>query len=145
MKINKVLESILCGVCCTMLLSADTLILRDGKAIQGTFVGGSAKQINFISSAGQSMQVPIAGVMSLTFSAPAAAAAAAPRPAASPAPAAAKPALVIPSGTTLRISTIDAIDVDSSQAGKTFRGSLSDPVMSGGDVLIPRGAAVVLE
>ncbi len=42
------------------------------------------------------------------------------------------------------MSTIDAIDVDSSQAGKTFRGSLSDPVMSGGNVLVPRGAAVVL-
>ena len=58
--------------------------------------------------------------------------------------AAPKPAIIIPAGTTLRVSVIDMIDVDSSQAGKTFRGSLSDPLMSGGEVLIPRGASVVL-
>jgi hypothetical protein len=137
--------SIACGLCCAAQLSADTLILRDGKAIQGTFVSGTARQISFISSSGQALQVPIANVMSLTFSAPAAAVAAAPKPP-PPAPqaAAAKPAVIIPAGTTLRVSTIDAIDVDTSQAGKTFRGSLSDPVMSGGNVLVPRGAPVVL-
>jgi hypothetical protein len=122
---------------CASSLSADTLILRDGKAVQGSFVGGSAKQINFVSSAGDVMQVPLGNVMSLTFSAPAAAAVAA-------APAPPSPSVVIPAGTTLRIATIDAINVDTSQAGKTFRGSLSDPLMSGGTVLIPRGAAVVL-
>lgn len=145
MKFKKILLSIVLGLCGTAMLNADTLILRDGKVIQGTFVGGSTRQISFISSSGQTLQVPIANVMSLTFSAPAAAAAAAPKPAPAPAPApSAKPAVVIPAGTTLRVSTIDAIDVDSSQAGKTFRGSLSDPLMSGGNVLIPRGAPVVL-
>jgi hypothetical protein len=146
MKSNKILVSLLYSACCATLLSADTLILRDGKAIQGTFVGASTKQINFVASSGQLMQVPIAHVMSLTFSTPAAAVAAAPKPAPAPTPppAAVKPALIIPAGTTLRVSTIDAIDVDSSQAGKTFRGSLSDPIMSGGNVLIPRGAPVVL-
>jgi hypothetical protein len=148
MKIEKSLAIIACGLCCTALLSADTLILRDGRAIQGTFVSGSARQITFITPSGQTLQVPIASVMSLTFSAPAAAVAAAPKPAPTPPPAqrpaAAKPAVIIPAGTTLRISTIDAIDVDTSQAGKTFRASLSDPIMSGGNVLIPRGAPVVL-
>jgi hypothetical protein len=144
MKIKKVLASILFGACCTTLLSADTLVLRDKSAIEGTFVGGTTKYINFVSSSGKTMQVPVSQVMWLTFSAPAAAVATAPKPAPAPSPAPAKPALIIPAGTTLRVSTIDAIDVDSSQAGKTFRGSLSDPVMSGGDVLVPRGAAVVL-
>jgi hypothetical protein len=125
-------------------MSADTLILRDGKAIQGTFVSGNTRQINFVASSGETLQVPVTSVMSLTFSAPAAAVAAAPKPAPKTAPAAAKPAVLIPAGSTLRVSTIDAIDVDSSQAGKTFRGSLSDPIMSGGNVLIPRGAPVVL-
>lgn len=144
---NRILVSIACGLCCLTLLNADTLILRDGRVLQGTFVSGSARQISFIASSGQTLQVPISSVMSLTFSAPAAAVAAAPKPAPPPPPApapAAKPAVIIPAGTTLRVSTIDAIDVDKSQAGKTFRGSLSDPVMSGGNVLIPRGADVVL-
>lgn len=129
-------------------LSADTLILRDGKVIQGSYLGGNAKQVNFISSAGEPLQVPLVNIMSLTFSAPAAAAASAPAsqpaPAPAPVPAPAKPLVAIPAGTTLRVATIDAIDVDSSQAGKTFRASLSDPIMSAGNVLIPRGAPVVL-
>jgi hypothetical protein len=131
-------------------LWGDTLILRDGKAVQGTYVGGTARYVHFAAASGDIMQVPIVKVMSLTFSAPAAAAAAAPPPAA---PSAAAPAVratpaspgaVIPAGTTLRIATVDAINVDAAQAGKTFRASLSDPVMSGGNVLIPRGAPVVL-
>ena len=146
MKNSKVAVSFIASLCCTVSLSADTLILRDGKAIQGTYVGGTTKQVNFASSSGQMMQVPVANVMSLTFSAPAAAVAAAPKAAPAPAaaPVAAKSAVVIPAGTTLRVATVDAIDVDAAQAGKTFRGSLSDPLMSGGNVLIPRGAAVVL-
>ncbi len=146
MNVKKVLVSFMCASCCTVPLSADTLILRDGKVIQGTFVSGSTRQINFASSTGEAMQVPVGNVMSLTFSAPAAAVASAPKPApkAAPAAPAARPAVIIAAGTTLRVSTIDAIDVDTSQAGKTFRGSLSDPLMSGGNVLVPRGADVVL-
>jgi len=145
MNLKKTLVSFVCGLCCAVPLGADTLILRDGKVIQGTFIGGSTKQINFASSTGEALQIPVGSVMSLTFSAPTAAVAATPKPAPKAAPApSAKPAVIIPAGTTLRVSTIDAIDVDSSQAGKTFRGSLSDPLMSGGNVLVPRGADVVL-
>ena len=52
--------------------------------------------------------------------------------------------IVIPAGTTFRIRTIDPIDVDATQAGTSFRGSLDDPIMLGGDVVAPRGAGVVL-
>ena len=52
--------------------------------------------------------------------------------------------VVLPAGTTFRVRTIDKIDVDATQAGMTFRGSLDDPIMSGGVVVVPRGAEVVL-
>ena len=55
-----------------------------------------------------------------------------------------KHAVVIPAGTSFRVRTIDPIDVDSTQAGMTFRGSVDDPVMLGGDVIVPRGADVVM-
>jgi len=51
---------------------------------------------------------------------------------------------MIPSGTQLRVRTGEFIDVDSTQAGRTFRGSLDDPIMQGGDVVVPRGADVTL-
>lgn len=52
--------------------------------------------------------------------------------------------VMIPNGTAFRIRTIDPIDVDVAQAGMKFRGSLDDPIMINGEVVVPRGADVVL-
>lgn len=51
---------------------------------------------------------------------------------------------LIPAGTPFRVRTVDSIDVDSTQTGSRFRGTLDDPIMIGGEVVIPRGADVVL-
>jgi hypothetical protein len=42
------------------------------------------------------------------------------------------------------VRTVDSIDVSSTQAGAKFRGTVDDPMMIGGDVVVPRGADVVL-
>src|SRR4051794_19818820 len=55
-----------------------------------------------------------------------------------------QPKKLIAAGTTFRVRTIDPIDVDSSRSGMTFRGALDDPIMLGGDVVVPRGADVEL-
>ena len=52
--------------------------------------------------------------------------------------------VLIPAGTILRVRTTDMIDVDATQAGATFHGALDDPIMLHGDVIVPRGADVVL-
>jgi hypothetical protein len=52
--------------------------------------------------------------------------------------------VIIPAGTTFRVRTIDFIDVDAAQAGMKFRGAIDDPIMMGGDVIVPRGSDVVL-
>src|SRR5215831_7236655 len=52
--------------------------------------------------------------------------------------------VMIPGGTVMRVRTIDPIDVDLAQAGMKFRGSIDDPVMVGGEAVIPRGSDVVL-
>jgi len=54
------------------------------------------------------------------------------------------PSVLIPAGTTLRVRTIEFIDVDSSRSGMKFRGTLDDPIMSGGEIAVPRGADVQL-
>jgi len=51
---------------------------------------------------------------------------------------------VVPAGTAIRVRTIDNIDVDQSRSGQTFRGSLDDPIMLSGVVVVPRGADVRL-
>jgi hypothetical protein len=121
--------------------SGDTLSLRDGKSMTGTFLGATARQIDFLPESGKAIKVSLDTVASVTFSAPAVAAAPTPPP---PPKAPAKKAIILPAGTAFRIRTIDAIDVDSTQAGARFRAAIDDPMMLGGDVIVPRGADVVL-
>src|SRR2546423_8788007 len=60
-------------------------------------------------------------------------------------PASSTPSIPIPAGTALTVRLIDGIDVDSTAAGQKFRASLDDPIMMGGDVVVPRGANVVVQ
>jgi hypothetical protein len=119
--------------------SADTLALRNGKTIEGTFVGGSARQVEFLPASGQAMKVSVADVDSLRISTPS-------RPT-TPAVAtrtAGRPPVLIRSGVAFRVRTTDPIDVDVAQAGAKFRGAIDDPIMADGEVIVPRGADVVL-
>jgi hypothetical protein len=118
-------------------VAADTLKLKDGTTINGTFLGASARSVDFLSPSGAKTKTPLDSVDSVTFSEPKSVA---PRPSQTTA---AKP-VTIPSGYVLLVRTIDNIDVDNTQAGAHFRGSLDDPVMQGGDVIVPRGADVTM-
>jgi len=122
-------------------LRADTLALREGKVIEGTFLGGNTRQIEFLATSGKTLKLPIGDVVGVNFSA--APAPPPPAPAAEPAKSGSRP-LMIPAGTSFRVKTIDFIDVDSTQAGTKFRGALDDPIMLSGNVVVPRGADVVL-
>jgi hypothetical protein len=120
-------------------LAGDTIDLRNGKSLEGTFIGGSARQVEFLPASGATMKIPLTDVVAVHFSAPPVKA-----PPPPPAPPVARPPVVIPAGSAVRIRTTDLIDVDTSQAGAQFRGAIDDPIMSGGDVVVPRGAVVVL-
>jgi hypothetical protein len=122
-----------------MILNADTVILRDGKTVSGTFLGGNTSQIDFAADTGKTLRIPVGHIVSLAFSPPPVAA-----PPAAPAPPSSRPAVVIPGGTAFRIRTIDPIDVDKTNAGVMFRASIDDPIMIGGNVVVPRGADVAL-
>lgn len=123
-------------------LSADTLILRDGKKMDGTLLGATSRQLEFLPASGKTIKVPIDQVDAVEFSTPPVVAAA-PKPAPAPAPAA-KKVILLPAGLTFRIRTVDLIDVDVAKAGSKFRASIDDPIMINGEVVVPRGADAVL-
>ena len=132
---------------CALTLQADVVKLKDGRTIQGIFLGGNSRQIDFLSPGGQTLSFPLTSVGSVTFSAlpgTTGGGAAPGAPAAAAAPAA-RPAVMIAAGTLLRVRTIDNIDVDSSKAGAKYRASLDDPIMVGGAVVVPKGADATMQ
>ncbi len=161
------LRLLLAVITALSIASADTLFLRDGRTIEGQFLGGTARQIRM--AVGDGIQsFDVSDVASLRFEgsgatatpappaatpaptpapAPEAAQAAAPKvlhdAAVTPSPAPSVAANEIPSGTAVTIRMIDDVDSKTAQSGQTFRASVDDPVMLGDQTLIPRGADVI--
>jgi len=156
-----------CAIAALSLAFGDTLTLRDGKTVQGQYLGGSARQIRM--AVGDNVQnFDVSDISNLQFeggaqpasAAPVTAPAAAAVQAASSAPAEAgkilrtEPAAVtapvstagvaeIPSGTAITVRMIDAVNSKESRPGQSFKASVDDPVMVGDRTIIPKGADVV--
>lgn len=140
-------------------LLADTVTLRDGRTVDGTYVGGDARSVRIL-VADKVQTFSLQDVSNIQFGPAAAAPVAVAEPApvaplvpASPAlrdrPEAAQPSramssgVEIPSGTAIVVSLIDGVDSEKDHLGQTYRASLAEPVLVNGDIVIPRGADVV--
>ena len=138
-------------------LDADRVRLRNGQVVTGMFLGADSKAVRLLMDNGAVAEIRLDQAVAVEFDArkpPAAPAAKpAPKPAAAPAaaaPAAAAPAparttVTVPSGTAINVRLTQAIDVDTSAAGQTFKATVDDPVMIDGSIVIPRGASAVLQ
>ena len=137
---------------------ADSLVLRSGQVVNGTYLGGTARQIKM--EVGDKIQTfDVGDVTALNFSAPAPPPPPAPPPETSrrqpysppPAPAAPAPAqsassgVELPAGQQITVRMIDAIDSRTAHVGQTFNASLDEPVIIDGNVVIARGADAVVK
>jgi hypothetical protein len=133
-------------------LCADTLTLKNGRIMNGTYLGGTAREIRL--DMGDHVEtIPVERVSTLLFdnSAPA------PPPQAQTEPPPqqrrepsnfdrfnqqqpANAGIVIPQGTPLTVRMIDSVDSQSARLGDQFRASIEDPVVINGQTVIPRGA-----
>jgi hypothetical protein len=122
-------------------LSADRVKLRSGQAVTGSFMSADVKIVRILLGNGSIAEFKVEDIASLEFSPRKAppTAAATPDPSKTPAP------INVPKGTVLSVRLTQAIEVDAAQAGMTFKSVLDDPVMIGGQVVVPRGAAVALQ
>lgn len=143
---------------------ADTVTLRNGRVVQGTYLGGTARQVR-IDGGDQIQTLDVDDITRIEFSAPAATQPAPPPPPARPAPppppaaqgnvfrpdpsepVAPPPAasVELQQGTNLVIRMIDGVDSEVNRVGQTFAASLDEPVMVDGQVVIPRGADMVVK
>ena len=131
-------------------LPADTIQLRDGRRVEGTFVGGDTRQVRLMSADGNLQTFDITDIDTINFKGSTTAAAprpalsrsAAPRQAAIPA---SQARVVVPAGTVITVRMIDSIDSDAAGAGERFRASLDDPLQVGDQTIAPRGANVTVQ
>lgn len=147
---NKALTVLLGAVFLVASASADTLRLKSGSTVEGTFLGGNSREVEFLSSSGSVSKYSVDSVAEISFgdavSAPARSVSA-PRPVTSPRnrASAGVSGKAIPAGTPLVVRTIDSIDSDITGVGERFRASLEEGVIVDGVEVAPRGADAILE
>jgi len=117
---------------------ADTVTLRNGRQIQGTYLGGSAREVRI--DVGDRIQtLDVGDIVRIEFNAPISKQTM-PAPASEPGA-----SRELPAGTNLVVRMIDGVDSESNRVGQTFAASLDEPVMLNGEIVIPRGADVVVK
>jgi hypothetical protein len=127
---------------------ADTLRLKNGQSIEGSFLGGNTRQIMFLGPDGQPRTFALGDIESLTFAptpapGPTAAPGLAPQPAPQPVARAAAPAQVtVPAGTQILIRMIDTVSTAKAQTGQRFTASLDTNLEVEGVVVARRGTTV---
>ncbi len=124
-------------------IQADVLELKNGKTLNGRYVGGTAGTIRFETSAGvQVIETGQALALTFTGAAPAAASAApTPAPAAAAPAAPAPKAVTIPAGTALLVRLEDPVSSKDPQ-GKRFTTKLDTDLVVNGTVVAKAGTKV---
>jgi hypothetical protein len=115
--------------------SADTLHLRSGETIEGTFVGATTSQIKFRGSDGQPKPYSLSDVEGVSFEARPA-----PPPPLPPPP---KPTSVtVLAGTNLLVRMVDSLDTSKTQTGQIFTATLETSLVAN-DVIVARKGTTV--
>ncbi len=158
MTVNKIIRTTALIGAGALLLNADTLVLRNGGTVLGTYLGGDTRQVRMDQN-GAIQTYDIGQVQSIIFSdngpqpdrprdrdrdRDRGAANYPPPPAqtygnSAPAPL----GILIPADTEVKIRMIDAVNSDTAYLGQTFRASLDEPIRVNGQEVAPRGADVL--
>jgi hypothetical protein len=124
-----------------MLCSADTLQLKNGMVVQGQYLGGSERAVQF-ESHGKIELYNVGEILSITFTgytqAPGDASsgsAVAPRQLEGT-------TVTVPAGTRLVIRMIDSVDSETNHVGDRFHASLESDLVAEGQVVAPKGTDV---
>jgi hypothetical protein len=129
---------------------ADTITLKNGSVINGTYLGGTARQVR-IDDGTNVQTLDVADIRRIEFGGTATLPPPPPPPqqqmmppqqAMSQTPAG---GIMLPAGTNFVIRMIDSVDSERDRMGQSFRASLDQPVMIDGNQVIPRGADVMVK
>jgi hypothetical protein len=133
-------------------ISADTLELKDGRVLQGRYLGGTQAVLRFEVN-GNTQTFNVSDIVALTFTHGSGAAALAPSadlPPAAPtalaastqAPAGASGAVTIPAGQPMLVRMIDGVDSSKNHVGDIFHASLETDLIINGAMVARKGTDV---
>jgi hypothetical protein len=135
---------------------ADIVTLRNGRVINGNYLGGSPRQVK-IEVGDQIQTFDLADVVRIEFNSSSTAAASAEepprqvrratimRPDSMETAPQSRPRVELPAGSNLVVRMIDGVDSEVNRVGQTFQASLDEPVALNGDTVVPRGADAVVK
>ena len=118
-------------------MAADTVTLKDGRVLTGTYLGGSPRLVK-VDAGDQIQTVDVGDIVSIEFDADRERHERETRSTAAS-------TVLLPVGTKLVIRMIDSVDSERDSVGKTFAASIEEPVLVDGQTVIPRGADVVVK
>jgi len=116
-------------------MGADTVTMKDGRVIVGTYRGGADREVR-VEAGGTVQHLNASDVDSIHFGS---------SEHGQNSVAESAGGVTLPAGTKLVIRMIDAVDSENNAVGQTFAASLDKPVLVDGQTVIPRGADVVVK
>lgn len=145
----------------------DTITFRDGRSVDGSYLGGDARSIR-VAIGDRVETYSVGDVSNISFGGSSGSTAgssqsrqgntrredAVMRPSAPSSPAPAPPPVSagrrggteLPSGTILTVRMVDSVDSERDRVGQTFKASLDEPIMdANGNTLVTRGSDVVVK
>jgi len=115
--------------------SADTLHLRSGETIEGTFLSATTSQVKFRGSDGQPKPYSLSDVESVSFEAR-------PAPPPPPAPPPKPTSVTVLAGTKLLVRMVDSLDTSKTQTGQLFTATLETSLVANDVIVARKGTAV---
>jgi hypothetical protein len=126
------------ALCAVQIGSADTLVLTSGARVPGTFCGGSSRTVRFSPTTSPNVieEYPDQNVKAIYLGDDG-------EPVRQT-PTARQQQNVLRAGTNVYVRLIDGIDSRKDSLGQTYRASLDQPIVLGGQIAIARGSDVSL-
>jgi hypothetical protein len=144
---KRFLSAGLLSIAFALVTHADTLELKDGRVLQGKYLGGTQAVLRFEVN-GQVQTFSTNDIVALTFTSGSSASAAPAQgaalvPASAPtAPAASGDTITLPAGQSLLVRMIDGVDSSKNHVGDVFHASLETDLTVGDTVVARKGADV---
>jgi len=155
MKSRTVLGATILMIVSPLALSADVVVLKNGRELSGTFLGGDSRIIRFLDEAGRLQNISISQLDRVVFTGEGKPSGLSSYPSEEVNPATDRPLFrqsmeaealdTIPAGTVLVVRMIDSVSSDEDEPGDIFEATLEKPVVREGVMLAPKGTPVEVQ